>query len=139
MRRFVLDTNVVSEPARKAPNQGVLNFLAVTPELFVSVIVFHELAFGLEAAPRDKKARLAGFLERVLSSFGATAVPVDMSIAETAGRLRGFAKTNGRMLTISDSLMAATAVVKNAELVTRNTKDFQGLDIPLVNPFIERN
>lgn len=139
MPKFILDTNILSELSRRSPNPGVTSWLAATPKVFVSVIAFHEVAFGVESAPRDQRIRLTHFLENLKGRFGPTAIPVNMSVSETAGRLRGFAKINGRILTPIDSLMAATAIVENAELVTRNTKDFEDLDLPLLNPFVEPN
>lgn len=58
-----------------------------------------------------------------------------LEIAETAGRLRAFEKGNGRILTVADSMMAATAVVRDLMLVTRNVKDFETLGLKLTNPF----
>jgi toxin FitB len=135
MKRYILDTNIISELARKQPNSGVVNFMASTPRLSMSVIVFHELTYGLNSAPGPQKYHLTQFLARMRERFGATSIPVDLTISETAGRLRSFAKSQGRVLSIADSLMAATALIKDAELVTRNIKDFEGLDIPLLNPF----
>jgi toxin FitB len=136
MKRYILDTNIISELARKQPNSGVISFMETTPRLAMSVIVFHELTYGLNAAPEEQKYHLTQFLTRMRERFGTTSIPVDLTISETAGRLRSFAKSQGRVLSIADSLMAATALIKDAELVTRNIKDFEGLDIPLLNPFV---
>ena len=56
-------------------------------------------------------------------------------MAETAGRLCGCAKAHGRVLSAADALMAATALATVGVLVTRNTKDFKGIEVPLLNPF----
>lgn len=132
---FLIDTNIISELARKAPDAGVVKFMHETPRLLVSTILFHELSFGLEIAPQDQKLRLTAFLAAMRDRFGARAIPVTLEIAETAGRLRAYEKTAGRILTVSDSMMAATATVKSASLVTRNVKDFEKLELVIVNPF----
>jgi toxin FitB len=131
----LLDTNVVSELARKTPNPNVLAFVAATPRALVSVVLFHELGFGVETAPPEHRARLAAFLSAMREHFGRRAVAVDLEIAELAGRLRAFKKSAGRILTVSDSLIAATAITRNAPLATRNVKDFKKLGLTLVNPF----
>jgi len=132
---YLLDTNIVSELARKNPDQGVLAFIAEQSRLYVGTILFHELTYGLETANPEQKPRLTIFVAGLRERFGKSAIPVDLDIAETAGRLRAFEKANGRMLTVADSLMAATAVVRDYTLVTRNMKDFETLGLKLVNPF----
>lgn len=132
---FLIDTNIVSELARKNPDPGVVAFIAEQPRLFVSTILFHELTYGLETASNDQKPRLTMFVAGLRERFGRSAIPVDLDISETAGRLRAFEKANGRILTVADSLVAATAMVKGLSLVTRNIKDFETLGLKLVNPF----
>lgn len=135
MTRYIVDTNIISELARKSPDAHVVRFIAATPRLFVSVIAFHELGFGLRAAQEAQKSDLMTFLDKMRERFGHAAIPVDLPIAEMAGRLRGLEKSRGRILTVADSLMAATAVMKDACLVTRHIKDFETLDVMLRNPF----
>jgi toxin FitB len=132
----LLDTNVVSELARSRPQPEVATFLARSPRLSVSVMLFHELAFGVSAVTEPEQAnRLAIFYQDIQRRFGPTALPVTLDIASSAGRLRAFAKLKGRVLTVADSLMAATAIDHGLTLATRNVKDFQGLSVPLVDPF----
>lgn len=131
----LLDTNIVSELARKSPDSGVTAFIAEQRKLQVSTILFHELTYGLETANLEQRPRLAIFVAGLRERFGKSAIPIDLEIAETAGRLRAFEKANGRILTVADSLMAATAVVRDLTLVTRNVKDFETLGLKLTNPF----
>jgi predicted nucleic acid-binding protein len=132
---FLIDTNIISELTRKTPDAGVTKFMIETPRLLVSTILFHELSYGLEIAQPEQKLRLASFIAAMKNRFGPRAIPVTLEIAETAGQLRGLEKSAGRILTVSDSMMAATAIVKSASLVTRNVKDFKNLGIEIVNPF----
>jgi toxin FitB len=133
---FLVDTNIISELARKTPDAGVTKFMIETPRLLVSTILFHELSYGLETTQLEQKLRLASFIAAMKNRFGPRAIPVTLEIAETAGQLRGLEKNAGRILTVSDSMMAATAIVKGANLVTRNVKDFKNLGIEIVNPFL---
>lgn len=132
---FLFDTNIVSELARAKPNPGVLDFVATVSDVMVSSILFHELTFGVEVAPQERKHNLILFLQAIRDRFASRAIPIDVAIAETAARLRAFAKKQGRVLTVADSLIAGTAMVHDATLVTRNTKDFENLSVALFNPF----
>lgn len=132
---YLIDTNIVSELARKNPNRHVIAFIAGQSRLLVSVILFHELTYGLEAASREQKPRLTAFVAQLRERFGTAAIPIDLGIAETAGRLRAVEKANGHVLTVADSLMAATAAVRGLTLVTRNLRDFERLGLNLTNPF----
>ena len=134
----LFDTNVISELARQRPDARVVAFVEATPRVLVSVILFHELSYGFESANREQKLRLAAFLAAIRDRFGPKAIPVDVGIAETAGRLRALSKGQGRVLTVSDSLIAATALAKAVPLATRNVKDFQGINVPLIDPFSDR-
>jgi toxin FitB len=134
---YLIDTNIISELARKKPDSGVVKFLGETPRLLVSTMLFHELGYGVETAARDQKMRLTVFITAMRERFGAKAIAVTLEIAETAGKLRAFEKKAGRVLTVSDSIMAATAMVKGANLVTRNVKDFAKLELRVVNPFTQ--
>lgn len=132
----LIDTNVVSELARSSPQPGVTAFLAQAPRLSVSVILFHELAFGVAAVTDPEQAnRLAMFYHDIQRRFGPTALPVTLDNTCSAGRMRALAKLKGRALTIAASLMAATAMNHGLTLATRNVKDFHGLSVPLVDPF----
>jgi toxin FitB len=132
---FLIDTNIISELSRKQPDVGVVAFMAEAPRLLVSAMLFHELGYGVDTAPADRKAEYAAFLAAMRERFGARAIPVTVAIAETAGQLRASDKLKGRVLTVTDSLIAATAIVSGAHLVTRNVRDFDGVDVRVVNPF----
>lgn len=134
----LFDTNIISELARRQPNARVVDFVESTPRVLVSVILFHELNYGFEIAASDQKLRLTAFLAAVRDRFGPQAIPVDVKIAETAGSLRALSKQQGRVLTVSDSLIAATALAKAVPLATRNVRDFEGLNVPLIDPFSHR-
>jgi predicted nucleic acid-binding protein len=135
---YLFDTNLILELARPNPNAGVLKFVATVPEIMVSSILFHELTFGLETTPKDQKSRLINFVQAMRDRFGDRAIAIDVRIAETGGRLRAFSKRQGRVLTVADSLIAGTAIVHDATLVTRNVKDFVNLSVAVFNPFLRR-
>lgn len=135
MPRYLLDTNIVSELARRTPDPGVLRFMDEASDICVSVVVFHELAYGLAAAKPETVKALTLFVARLRAKLGPDALPVDLAVAEAAGRLRGLARGQGRVLHQGDALIAATTLLSGCVLATRNEKDFEGLGVPLVNPF----
>jgi toxin FitB len=132
----VLDTNVVSELLRKTPEQRVVDFIAGCAKPIVSAVVFHELAYGVERLSDNVgKARLEDYLDRARARFVNRIVEIDVTIAETSGRLRAAASRNGWVLSQMDSFIAASAIARSAKLATRNVRDFERLGIPLVDPW----
>jgi hypothetical protein len=83
----------------------------------------------------SRRAKLQAFAIMLRNRFEGRVVDVDFSIAEAAGKLRAAGKAKGHPLAELDAFIAATAMVKNATLVTRNTKDFAPLEISLLNPW----
>ena len=102
-------------------------------DLFVSVLTLGEIRRGCEAVrPRDpdRAARLEVWLAEVTEAFGPRVLGVDGRVADAWGRMAAV-----RTVSVIDGLLAATARVHGLTLVTRNTRDFEGLDTPPFNPF----
>jgi predicted nucleic acid-binding protein len=136
MTPTVLDTNVISELVRLAPEPKVVTFLQSVDEPLVSSIVFHELAYGSERLrDADKRLKLDLFIHGVKTMYEGRIVEVELELAELGGRLRARASRSGWALSQFDSIIAATAILRRARLATRNTVDFERLDIPLVDPW----
>jgi predicted nucleic acid-binding protein len=129
---FLVDTNVLSELARPKPNRGVLEWAGAVSCIALSVICVEELYFGLAWKPN---ARIQAWLDRFLEER-CTILPVDAEVARRCGELRGGLQARGRPRTQADMLIAATAQVRRLTLVTRNTDDFEGCGIALLNPFV---
>ncbi len=134
---YLVDTNVLSELRRKTPDTGVVAWFAARPAvtLHISVLTLGEIRKGIESHPDAQKRQvLADWLETDVSAFFAGRIlPVDDAVAERWGRLVARA---GRPVPSIDSLLAATAAVHDLVLVTRNTKDFDGLAIQTFNPWL---
>ena len=134
----MLDTNVLSELLRPQADARVVAFINSLADPVVSVIVFHELAFGVEKLPPgQRKARLSAGIDEVRHRFKERTVPVDAEVARIAGNLRAAEAVSGFAADGMDSLVAASAIVAAARLATRNTKDFARMGIELVNPWME--
>ncbi|TCC28506.1 type II toxin-antitoxin system VapC family toxin [Kribbella sindirgiensis] len=132
---FLLDTNVVSELAKKSPDLSVVDWLksVKSAQLYLSVLVVGEIMQGVERlAGRDPRraAAIDDWRQRLVRGYSDRIVPVSLEVAETWGRLNA----SGR-LPLADGLMAATALVYNWTFVTRNVADIERTGVRLLNPF----
>jgi len=140
---FLLDTNVISEWVKPQPNPNVVSWLArlgaVEPEdrVFLSVVSFAEIRRGIELMERGRRReRLARWLADDLSDrFKYRILGIGQHIAETWGIVMGRAQKAGATLGAMDAFIAATAEAHRLTLVTRNTRDFAIVGIPLLNPW----
>ncbi|MDG4853253.1 MULTISPECIES: type II toxin-antitoxin system VapC family toxin [unclassified Mesorhizobium] len=137
--RLLLDTNVLSEVTRPAPDVGVLKWLDGLDEdrSFISVVSIAEIRRGVSLMDEGRKREaLAEWLARDLPQrFEQRVLPVDEAVALAWGDLMGIAKRRGRGLSSMDGLIAATAIAKQLTLATRNSKDFEGFAIELFDPW----
>ena len=137
MSGYLLDTNVASE-TRKGPraDAGVVSWLEGVEDagLFLSVLVVGEIRKGVEQVrPRDPvKARaLEVWLDGLERKFGDRVLPVTMAIADQWGRLGAI-----RPISTVDGLLAATALIHDLVLVTRNVTNVGHTGVRLLNPFV---
>lgn len=137
--RLLLDTNVLSEVTRPAPDARVLDWLDGLDEdrSFISVVSIAEIRRGVALMDEGRKREaLAEWLARDLPQrFEQRVIPVDELVALAWGDLMGLAKRRGRGLSSMDGLIAATAIAQELTLATRNTKDFEGFGIELFDPW----
>lgn len=135
---YLIDTNVLSELRRKNPNPGVVSWFTQRPAatLYLSVLTLGEIRKGIEGLGDDeRRMALLDWLETDLPAFFTGRIlPVDAQVADRWGRLIAAA---GRPLPAIDSLLAATALAHDLVLVTRNSRDFSGLPLQLMNPWTE--
>ena len=133
---ILLDTNVISETTRQAPDANVLRFLADIEHAFVSVLTIHELHFGICRLPLGKRRTdLATSVDRFLATFDDAVIDLDRALARCAGELRADIQAKGRVLHLADALIAATALEHGLHIATRNVSDFVGLGLTVVNPW----
>ena len=136
---LLLDTNVLSEVQRPAPSAKVLAWLDTIDEdrAFISVASIAELRRGV-ALLEDGRRRtaLAAWLAHDLPErFAGRVLPIDHAVAERWGDLMAQSRRSGVALSVMDGFFAATALVNNLTLVTRNVKDFVAFGVLLLNPW----
>ena len=139
----LLDTNVLSEVRRPAPDPHVLAWLNGLDEdrAFISVASIAELRRGVALMPEGRRrAALAAWLANDLPArFAGRILPIDAPVAERWGDLMAAARKLGFALSVMDGFFAATALSRVLVLATRNTKDFAALGVPLFNPWAGGN
>lgn len=135
---FVLDTNILSETRRSAPNRNTVAWLASVPDhrLHISVIVVGEIRRGIlmhaKTNPHSAQ-RLDLWLDELIDNyaFGDRLLPVTLEDALAWGRITA----DHKRLPEADALIAAQALSRDWTVVTRNTKDFERTGVRLLNPF----
>ena len=141
--KYLLDTCVVSELIAKRPNQTVLNWLDAQPQgdLYLTVITLGEITRGICKLPDSKRksALETWFSTDLLPRFSGRIMLLEVETMLLWGDLVGSLEPRGRVLSLMDSLIAATALQGDFTLVTRNEKDFTGTGLTLFNPFDSRS
>ena len=118
--------------------KSVVDFVAITPMAWLSTITLHELKYGIALIPEGtRKSTIQQVVSGLISTYNDYIIPIGQQEVQEAAILRAMMKEQGRVLHLADSLIAGTAKVHNLTVVTRNIKDFDGLDIALKNPYDE--
>jgi hypothetical protein len=139
VKRFLLDTNVISEPMRPRPSAAVLRwFEARDPAgLFLSAITLGELVAGIRRLESTTRRRtLEKWLgDVVLPQFQGRILAFDADVAWRWGILVAQAASTGRPRPAIDLQIAAIASHHGLVLASRNAQDFAGLDLDVLNPW----
>jgi predicted nucleic acid-binding protein len=134
---YLVDANVLSEPTKPNPDARVIDWLrANEPELAVDPIVIGELRFGILLLPRGKRrAALERWFDGGVERLHC--LPWDADTGRRWAELLARLRAAGKAMPIKDSLVAATALVHDLVVVTRNRSDFAAADVRLLDPFVE--
>jgi toxin FitB len=136
---ILLDTNVISEILKPEYNGYVGHWLETNkPEdLFLSSITIAELAFGVSRLPEGKrKTNLSHSVQRLeTETFVGRILDFGVVAARRSGDVRAIRERTGKTVSLADAAIAATALTYGLTLATRNIRDFEGLDLELINPF----
>ena len=139
---IVLDTNAISEVLKPSPSEIVLGWLASQEprEVFITTITQAELLYGVESLPAGKrKMTLWAAVERVfVERFPGRILAFDEESARLFGKIMRQREAVGRPMSEFDAMIAAIARSRNAAVATRNTRDFEGCGIRVINPWVER-
>lgn len=135
---IVVDTNVLSELMRPSPSQRVRGWLGEqrASDLFVTAISIAEILYGIERlADGKRKERFADLARELFTEFEDQVLAFDQRAASVYASIVTFREALGAPINGFDAQIAAICATHNAALATRNTKDFENLDIPLIDPW----
>jgi predicted nucleic acid-binding protein len=136
---ILLDTNVISEPWKPAPDAAVVAWLdaQAIETLFISAISVAELMFGIASMPAGKRQtilhdRLEG---EVLPHFGQRILPFNLSTSRLYSEIMAGARASGRAIGKADGCIAATAAEMGLTVATRDTSPFAAAGLKVIDPW----
>jgi hypothetical protein len=139
---ILLDTNIVSETMRDAPSPAVVAWFdgEQALDLFIPSLVLAEIHFGIaKLAPGARRGQLERAVAELADElYRGRIVNFDERAASAYGAVSSRRRASGRPISQMDALIASVTIANGAALATRNTRDFAGLGISLVNPFEHR-
>jgi predicted nucleic acid-binding protein len=137
--KYLLDMCVISELVARHSNPKVVDFIDSldSDDVFLSAITIGEIAKGVEKLPKsNRKQELHSWLkENLIVRFDGRIIPLGTEVLMEWGILIARLESTGITLPAIDSLIAATTLTHKLTLVTRNTDDFSGTSIEIVNPW----
>lgn len=136
---IILDTNVLSALMQQTPNQNVIDWLDKQPRtsIWTTSVTVLEIRFGLQVMPLGKRRSLLmrSFEKLLVEQIGQRVAPFDSSAALQAGDLMARRHKNGRPGDLRDTMIAGIVLACHATLATRNTRHFDDLSVPVIDPW----
>jgi hypothetical protein len=136
---IVLDTNVLSALMRRTPDPEVVSWLDAQPasSIWTTTVTVFEIRFGLQILPAGKRrtALLQTFETLLTDKIEHRVASLDLAAAERAGDLMAARHRAGRPVELRDTLLAGIVLAHRATLATGNTRHFEDLTVPLMNPW----
>jgi predicted nucleic acid-binding protein len=136
---MILDTNVLSALMQREPDFTVVGWLdgQSADTVWITSVTLFEARYGLKLlADGQRKALLVERFDELVQLDLANRIAVfDVRAAEQAAHLAAERKARGRPVDMRDTFIAGIAIARGATLATRNTKHFEDLPIPVVNPW----
>lgn len=136
---ILIDTNVVSEPWKRAPDPRVLAWIdaQAIETLYLSAVTVAELRFGLATMPPSKRRTI--YLERweraVLPVFKGRVLAFDLGVSQAYADLMSQARAQGKAIAMADGYIAATARTHGLMVATRDASPFETAGLKVVNPW----
>ena len=136
---IILDTNVLSALMQQRPNQDVIDWLDKQPRtsIWTTSVTVLEIRFGLQVMPLGKRRSLLmrTFEKLLVEQIGQRVAPFDSIAALQAGDLMARRHKNGRPGDLRDTMIAGIVLACHATLSTRNTRHFDDLSVPVIDPW----
>lgn len=136
---FLIDTNVISELMRATPAPSVLNWFSTQDPsaLYLSAVTEAELRTGIAILPAGQRREgLKAALDATLAvDFEGRILPFDTDAAKTYAEIAAGRRSSGRPIPDADCQIAAIARAAGMPVATRNTRDFEGCGVDVINPW----
>jgi toxin FitB len=136
---ILIDTNVISELWREKPSFAVSRWLKAqgSESVYMSAVTLAEIHFGAAKLPFGiRRSELMIAVTRLeQETFKGQVLVFDSRCAAAFGLVRSSRERMGRPISFPDAAIAATAITHGFALATRSIRDFEGLDLKLINPF----
>lgn len=140
---IILDTNVLSALMRAVPDAPVVAWLDRQPpeSVWITSITLFESRLGLSLLPtgRRRQALEAAFAELLEDDLEHRVLPFDNVAAAQAAELAAARQRQGRPVDLRDTMIAGIALARRATLATHNLRHFEGLAVPVIDPWHEEN
>ena len=138
MSGIILDTNVVSEPKRPSPDPKVRAWFESqdAERLYLTTTVIGELAVGIERLPAGRRRTdFRRWLDALITEdFFGRILTFDVEAALIYGKIVADALARGRPPTVGDAQIAAVARRERMAVASRDVRDFETLDVPIIDP-----
>lgn len=135
---ILLDTNVVSEAMKPAPDDAVRGWLdeQTAETLYLSSVTIAELMFGIGVLPKGRrKDKLTDALDGVMELFADRVLPLDIDAARHYADLAVKARAAGKGFPTPDGYIAAIAASKGFVVATRDTSAFDAVGVEVIDPW----
>jgi predicted nucleic acid-binding protein len=136
---YLLDTGIIAELASQNPDPNVIRWLDAQPEetVFISVVTLAEISESIDQQPSEsQKANLLSWLRNdLIVRFGGRISEITVAVSLKWGEVISTCKSLSKIVSLSDSLSLAIALVYNHTLVTRNTDLFKDTGVKTISPF----
>ena len=136
---FILDTNVLSAIMGSQPVPEVAAWVAAQPEerLFTTSVCQAEILAGVEILPEGRRRRILEAASQAIfaDDFDGRILPFDAKAASFYAEIFAARKRAGKPTATTDLMIASIARANGATMITRNTVDFEGCGLTLINPW----
>jgi toxin FitB len=134
--KWLLDTDVLSQPAKETGNKKVIEWLdQEQADCYTSAIVIAQLAYWVRSKQGRSRQLLEQWLSQLVSALEGKIFSFNVSIAHVWADQKWVLEQAGKPMPLEDSLIAATARKHNLTIVTGNDKDFCRPGLKVFNPF----
>jgi predicted nucleic acid-binding protein len=132
---YLVDANVLSETTRSRPNEKVIDWLTLNERrIVIDSIILGEIQVGILSLPKGRKRRsLEAWFRNVVRSV--ECLPWDSAISLRWSELVVDLRRRGEIVPVLDSMIAATALVHDLTISTRNVRHFSRTGVRVLDPF----